>query len=111
MAKEEEDEVQRMAPDARLDSLEKRLEQAQEAEAKRTGVAPVDPTQRIGQQVIGNLVGGPIAGGVIGWGLDYWLGTRPWLLLTLMFVGFGAGILNVVRAARTSSASGPGAKS
>ncbi|MEO7635351.1 MAG: AtpZ/AtpI family protein [Sphingomicrobium sp.] len=111
MATEEDEEAQRLTPDARLDSLEARLERAQAAEAKRTGVAPVDPTQRIGQQVIGHLIGGPIGGGLLGWGLDYLLGTRPWLLLTMLFVGFGVGLWNVVRISKTSSADGPGRKS
>ena len=39
-----------------------------------------------------------IVGGVIGWGLDWWLGTKPWLFLLFFVLGFAAGVLNVVRA-------------
>ncbi|MDI9313941.1 MAG: AtpZ/AtpI family protein [Hydrotalea sp.] len=32
-----------------------------------------------------------------GWGLDKWLGTRPWLTIILGFLGILAGIINVIR--------------
>jgi len=35
----------------------------------------------------------------IGWGLDYWLDTRPWLMLVFIVLGGAAGILNVYRMA------------
>lgn len=111
MAEDEDDEAQRLAPDARLDSLEARLGRAQAAEAKRTGTAPVDPNYRIGQQVLGQLIGAPVGGGLLGWGLDYLLGTRPWLLLTMLFLGFGVGIRNVIRISQTPPADGPGRQS
>lgn len=37
----------------------------------------------------------------IGWGLDEWLGTAPWLLLVFVPLGIVAGIMNVVRAAKS----------
>jgi ATP synthase protein I len=110
MATEENDEAQRLPPDARLDSLEHRLERAQAAEAERTGTKPADPNLRMGQQVIGQMIGGPLGGGLLGFGLDYLLGTRPWLLLTMLFVGFGVGIRNVIRISKTTSGSSSGPK-
>ena len=108
MATEEDEfeEIAKLPPDARLESLDQRLERAQAAEAERTNQA-VDPNLRMGQQVIGHLIGGPLGGGLIGWGLDYLLGTRPWLLLTMLFLGFGVGIRNVIRISKTPPASGP----
>jgi F0F1-type ATP synthase assembly protein I len=38
--------------------------------------------------------------------LDSFLGTGHWLLLVLLFVGFGIGIRNVVRISKTASNSG-----
>lgn len=35
----------------------------------------------------------------IGWLLDDWLGTKPWLMLVFIVLGFAAGILNVYRMA------------
>jgi len=44
-----------------------------------------------------DLVAAVFVGGLIGWGLDWVLGTRPWLLLLFFLLGFAAGILNVMR--------------
>ena len=35
----------------------------------------------------------------IGWALDYWFGTKPWLMLLFLFLGGAAGINNAVRTA------------
>jgi ATP synthase protein I len=35
----------------------------------------------------------------IGWSLDYWLGTKPWLMLVFLVLGAAAGINNAVRTA------------
>lgn len=37
----------------------------------------------------------------IGWFLDEWLGTAPWLLLLFVPLGIVAGIMNVVRTAKS----------
>lgn len=34
----------------------------------------------------------------IGWAIDRWLGTRPWGMIVLFFMGVAAGMLNVYRA-------------
>jgi ATP synthase protein I len=46
------------------------------------------------------LVAGVFVGALIGWGLDRWLGISPWGLMVFLLLGFAAGVLNVVRAAR-----------
>ena len=51
-------------------SLEKRLDRLQQAEAKRTARAQPDPSDQLWQQLFGHLIGAPVGGGVIGWGLD-----------------------------------------
>ena len=35
----------------------------------------------------------------IGWALDYWFGTKPWLMLIFLFLGGAAGINNAMRTA------------
>lgn len=35
----------------------------------------------------------------IGWALDYWLETKPWLMLVFLVLGAAAGINNAVRTA------------
>ena len=34
----------------------------------------------------------------LGWAIDHWLGTRPWGMIVLFFLGVAAGMLNVYRA-------------
>ena len=45
------------------------------------------------------LAAGLLVGGVIGWGLDYWLGTSPLMLIVFFLLGATAGIYNVIRSA------------
>ena len=104
----DETEDAKLPPDARLDSLEQRLERAQQIEAKRTHKARPDPTTRIAQQLFGHLVGAPIGGGVIGWGLDTLFGTFPIFFLLMLFLGFGVGVRNVMRISKTASGDRPG---
>ncbi len=51
-----------------------------------------------GMRMAAELVAAVIVGGIIGWGLDWLLGTKPWLFLVFFILGFAAGILNVLRA-------------
>ena len=97
MAEDDNEEVPKLPPDARLESLDERLDRAQRREAERAPKVQDDPSYRVGQLVLSQLIGGPLGGGVIGWLLDRWLGTAPWLMLTLLFLGFAGGIFNVFR--------------
>jgi ATP synthase protein I len=101
MATDETGQDPKLPPDARLDSLERRLDRLQEAEAKRTYQAKPNPTTRVWQLMFGHLVGAPVGGGVIGWGLDTLFGTFPTMFLIMLFVGFGVGVVNVMRVSKT----------
>jgi ATP synthase protein I len=50
-----------------------------------------------GMRMAAELVAAVIVGGVIGWGLDWVLGSRPWLFLLFFVLGFAAGVVNVLR--------------
>jgi len=99
----------KLPPDARLDSLDERIDRLQREEAKRTGRPEANPTTRIWQLMFSHLIGAPAGGGIIGWGLDSLFGTFPLLFLLMLFLGFGVGVVNVMRVSRTPPASGPGA--
>jgi ATP synthase protein I len=96
MAKDETGEVPKLPPDARLESLDERLDRLQQAEAKRTAKPQPDRNYQAGQLVLSNLVGAPAGGFIIGFVLDKWLGTKPWLMLVMLFAGFAVGIWNVI---------------
>ena len=95
--------------DKRLSSLDERLKEAKLVEAKRAGSVQPDASYRLGMRVLGELVGAPFGGAVIGFVLDRWLGTAPWLLLLLLFAGFGVGIRNVIRISKIPPGSTRGA--
>jgi ATP synthase protein I len=83
-------------------TLEARLAKAREAEAERTAEpkAPLGMSgkgSRQGQRVLSILIGYPIGGGVIGWYLDGRLGTRPWIMLGLLFLAFAAACYQVFK--------------
>lgn len=49
------------------------------------------------------LLGGLFVGLLLGWGADRAFGITPWGLITGIFVGFAAGVLNVSRAMKEAS--------
>jgi ATP synthase protein I len=108
MAENEPGQDPELPKDARLSSLHERLRDARLAEAQRSGTIKPDGDYRQGMRVLGELIGPPFGGAVFGLVLDSWFGTRPWLLLVLLFVGFGIGIVNIVRISKTPPNSGSG---
>ena len=98
MAEEETGQDPKLPPDARLDSLEERLERAQREEAVRTGKAPsADANEQLGQRVLSYLIGGLLGGTLIGWLLDRLLGTWPMLFITLMVLGTAGGFWSIIK--------------
>ena len=108
MAEDETGEVPKLPPDARLESLDKRLDRLQQEEAKRTAKRQPDASYQAGQLVLSNLIGAPAGGFIIGFVLDKWLGTQPWLLLIMLFLGFVGGFMNVMRISKSSTGRRPG---
>lgn len=85
--------------DARITALNQRLAQAKTGEAIRRGEGrdKGDNDYRLGNRVLAELVGGVVGGAVIGWTLDHFLGTSPWFLLGLLFLGMVSGFWNIIR--------------
>lgn len=108
MAEDKIDEVPKLPPDARLESLDERLDRLQQEEQKRTAERQPDKSYQAGQQVLSHLVGAPAGGFIIGFVLDKWLGTQPWLMLIMLFLGFAVGFMNVMRISRSSTGQTPG---
>lgn len=54
------------------------------------------------------FVAGVLVGALIGWGIDTVFDVAPWGMLVFTLVGFGAGVMNMLRAAgETGKKSGP----
>jgi ATP synthase protein I len=114
MATDETGQDPKLPPDARLESLEERLDRLQQTEAKRVHKVEANPTNRIWQLMFSHLVGAPVGGGIIGWGIDSLVAmaghrTFPTFFLLMLFLGFGVGVVNVMRISKTPSGKGPGA--
>jgi ATP synthase protein I len=56
-----------------------------------------------GYRLASEFVAGTLVGGLLGYGLDYVAGTLPLFLIVFLLLGFGAGILNMSRAANRTS--------
>jgi ATP synthase protein I len=113
MVTDETEEDPKLPPDARLGSLEERLDRAQRAEAARTQKTQPNPTDRIWGLMFGHLIGAPVGGAVVGWGLDSLAAlvgyrTFPLLTIVMLFLGFGAGVMNVMRISKTPPGGNPG---
>src|SRR5215212_5376732 len=115
MAEDETGEAPKLPPDARLESLDERLTRAQRADAKRTEVKQPDASNRLWQQLFGQLIGAPFGGAVIGWGMDSLAGlaghrTFPLFFVLMLFFGFGVGVRNIMRLTNTRTRPGTDAR-
>jgi ATP synthase protein I len=81
--------------DARLKEAQLRQEQRRPPSSKNDSGAGLGMALRMGAE----LVAGVFVGVGIGWLLDGWLGTRPWLTVVFLFIGFAAGVVSMVRTA------------
>ena len=86
------------------DYFKTRLEIAKNKILKRSKVSEESsPSSKLGIafKMSTELVAAVVVGTIIGFILDNWFGTKPWLILIFFFVGVIAGILNVVRTAKS----------
>ncbi|HEX8573200.1 MAG TPA: AtpZ/AtpI family protein [Allosphingosinicella sp.] len=97
MAEDEPRQDPKLPPDARLDSLDERLREAQAAEAARTGAAhkrSPQTGQRQGMRILSVMVSYPMGSALIGWVIDRLAGTQG-IWVAMLFLGFGAAMWEV----------------
>ena len=106
-------------PDATIrdDELERRRRDLEASLATRRtdrleGKDEARATAGYGQalQLSSEFIAGVVVGVCFGWFLDRLAGTPPWGLIVGQLLGFGAGILNVLRSAGLTSEFGQGGK-
>jgi ATP synthase protein I len=98
------------------DPLARLGEEIDKARAQRVRAQPVAADRAalqgglaVGQRIGIELVVAVVVATGLGWAIDRWLGTRPWGMIVLFFLGVAAGMLNVYRAVtRVSGAVGYG---
>ena len=74
-----------------------RAKQAADASSSSRETAGTASPMGIGVRVGVELVSALAVAVAIGWGLDRWLGTKPWLLGLFVLLGGAAGVANVWR--------------
>ena len=85
------------------DQFKTRLEIAKNKILKKSKSSNESPSSNLGTafKMSTEMVAAVVVGTIIGFILDNWFGTKPWLILIFFFVGVVAGILNVVRSAKS----------
>lgn len=96
---------EREPPDLR--NLGDRLRQAR-GRSEGTPTDPERPPNQMGLalRVVTEMAAALFVGGMLGYGIDSWLGTRPWGLLILLVLGAAAGMRGAFREARRASGGG-----
>ncbi len=91
-------------PPDRLARLGAELDKAAQAQrgAQKPAPGPDDPSLQqgagLGMRIGIEFVVAVVVATGLGWAVDQWLGTRPWGMIVLFFLGVAAGMLNVYRA-------------
>ena len=87
---------------ARLDALEARLARVRRATpAVRSQTGQAFSQGEMAWRMIIELVSGMLIGLGIGFGLDWLLGTRPWMLIVFVLLGLAAGVKTMLRTAQS----------
>ena len=102
MAADETDEASGGDEDPRLTSLEDRLRKAHHSEAERTApkmVGNVFTGKGVsqGNRALSAMIGTPLGGLIVGFAIDELFDTRPAAMLTMLFLGIIAGIVQIWR--------------
>lgn len=87
---------------ARLRDLDGRIaaERTEQAESAKPPTSLQDASAYArGYKLVSEFAAGTLVGGLIGYGIDWLFGTLPFGLIIFLLLGFGAGFLNLARAA------------
>jgi len=89
-----------LADDRKIDGdeLDRRIAAAKEAEQRLSGERPVNEgkVESRGWAVGVEFVGAVLVSAFIGFLLDRWLGTKPWLMILFLLLGFAAGLRRAI---------------
>jgi ATP synthase protein I len=76
-----------------LEDLGRKLEQASKTDTHKQDAENVSVGMKAGTELVGCI----IVGAALGWGLDTWLGIKPFGLIFMLLLGVTAGFVNVWR--------------
>jgi ATP synthase protein I len=80
------------------DDLDRRIAAAKKAEQRHSAhpATPQGDVESRGWAVGVEFVGAVLVSAFIGWLLDRWLGTKPWLMILFLLLGFAAGLRRAI---------------
>ncbi|MBD3677990.1 MAG: AtpZ/AtpI family protein [Rhodobacteraceae bacterium] len=84
----------------RLKQLEERIEKAKGTQAPKPHMEEHYSQANLAWRMVIELVSGLGLGFAIGYGLDGLFGTKPWLMVLFILLGFAAGVNVMLRTAR-----------
>ena len=82
------------------DDLRQRIKDAQARQSKGDAAEKVSKTGRgdsVAFRAATDLVAGVAVGAFMGYWIDRWIGTKPFAMILLLFLGFVAGFMNIYR--------------
>lgn len=95
-------------PDKPLPSLEELQKDIDKLKPHKQDESPEKvPSSDVGKamRVAGDLMAGVVVGGAIGYGIDKWCHTSPVFFILFFFIGFVAGVRNLMRGYKESERS------
>ncbi len=85
------------------EELKKKLAEIRSDDAKEAAAKPNSPidskSASMAFRATIEMVSAVVVSVFLGYLLDQWLGSKPWFMIIMLFIGFIAGFLNVYRAA------------
>jgi ATP synthase protein I len=94
-------------PDA-LERLAARVAEVKQDRAEREPKVAIDRSgMSLGLRMASEFASAILVGGLLGYGVDFLVKSSPWALLGGLALGFVAGTVNIVRAARQMAAAHP----
>lgn len=85
---------------SRAGEIDRRLSEVKARHAPKPDARQRGQAMGQGMRIAVELVVGVGFGALVGWWLDGVLGTRPWLMIVMVLLGFGAGMMNIIRTAQ-----------
>lgn len=88
-----------LTPEELGNEIRKAREQQAREQGKNPDGTPAQTKSGMGSamRVATDLVAALFVGGLLGYGIDRWLGTKPWGMVIFLFIGFAAGFMNIYK--------------
>ncbi len=88
----------------RVEALEARVNAARKSAEKPDSNQVSQRQTNVAYRVLVDIIAGLLVGGFLGYWLDRWWGTAPYMLVTMIFLGFVGGANNAWRAIKAYAA-------